>query len=89
MSLYVCIDCPLTGTNLGEWNSEKSLFENVFQVHKFHPGFKKGTFENERIQENIEKELAKKDFFKMLHRVIYSYKGPTKCYLLGDARDEI
>lgn len=89
MSLYVCIDCPLTGTDLGEWDSEKPFFANVFQVHKSHPGFKKGTFERERTQENIENDLAKKDFFRMLHRVIYSYKGPTKCCLLGGALDEI
>ena len=87
MSLYVCYNCPLTGTDLGEWNSEHSFFKNILLVHKSHKGFKKGIIEKKKTQASIATDFVNKNFHRMLHVVIHSCKGPTKCCLLRGALD--
>ena len=82
MSLYVCINCPLTGTDLGEWNSEHSFFKNVLQVHKHHGGFKKGIIKHRKTIEDIATNYMIKNYHRMLHVVIHSCKDPTKNCLL-------
>lgn len=89
MSLFVCIDCPLTGTDLGEWNSEHTLFKNILQVHKSHKGFKEGILEKKTTIEDIATKFMNDNFHKMLHVVIHSCKGPTKSCLLRGALDGI
>ena len=89
MSLYVCINCPLTRTDLGEWNSEHSFFKNVLLVHKHHKGFKKGIIESRKTIEEIATNYMIKNYHKILHDVIHSCKGPTKSCLLRGALDEI
>ena len=84
MTNWGCENCPLTGTDLGEWDSENDYFKNILQVHKYHKGFKEGIIERKRIQKKKESDLINIDFHKMLHIVIYSYKGPTKCCLLKE-----
>jgi len=89
MSLYVCINCPLTGTDLGEWDSEDTFFKNILLVHKSHKGFKKGIIEKKKTQENIAIDFMNKNYHRMLHIVINSFKGPTKSCLLRGVLDEI
>ncbi len=87
MSLFVCIDCPLTGTDLGEWNSEHSFFKNVLLVHKSHKGFKKGIIEKKTTIESIATNFMNKNYHRMLHVVIHSCKGSAKCCRLRGALD--
>ncbi len=82
MTLFVCLNCPLTGTDLGEWDSENSYFKNILQVHESHKEFQEDLTEKKKIQKQKETDLINNDFFRMLHLVIYSYKGSTKCCLL-------
>ena len=89
MSLYVCINCSLTGTDLGEWDSEHPYFKNILKVHKSHKGFKKGIIPIRKIVENYASEFLNKNYHRMLHVVIHSCKGPTKSCLLRGALDEI
>lgn len=89
MSLFVCINCPLTGTDLGEWDSEHSLFKNVLQVHKSHKGFKKGTIPIKKTVEDLATEYMVKNYDRMLHIVINSCKGKTKSCLTRGALDAI
>ena len=84
MTLFVCLNCPLTGTDLGEWNSDHPYFKNILKVHESHKGFQEDLTEKKKIQKQKETDLINNDFFRMLHLVIYSYKGPTKCCLLKE-----
>jgi hypothetical protein len=84
MTLFVCLNCPLTGTDLGEWNSDHPYFKNILQVHESHKGFQEDLTEKKKIQKQKETDLINNDFFRMLHLVIYSYKGSTKCCLLKE-----
>lgn len=89
MSLYVCIKCPLTGTDLGEWDSEHILFKNILQVHKSHDGFGEGIIKLRRTVVYEATEYMDKNYHRMLHVLIHSCKGPTKCCLRRGAIDEI
>lgn len=89
MSLYVCINCPLTRTDLGEWDSEHSFFKNILQVHKYHEGFKKGIIKHRETIEDITSNFMIKNYHRMLHIVINSFKGQTKNCLLRGVLDEI
>ena len=89
MSLYVCINCPLTRTDLGEWDSEHTFFKNVLLVHKSHKGFKKGIIKHRETIEDIATDFMNKNYHRMLHVLIHSCKGSTKSCLLRGALDEI
>lgn len=89
MSLHVCINCPITGTDLGEWDSEHPFFKNILQVHKHHDGFQKGTIKINNAVEDTATEFLDENYHKMLHIVIQSCKGPTKSCFLRGTLDEI
>jgi hypothetical protein len=89
MSLFVCIKCPLTGYDIGEWDSEHSLFKNILKIHKLHKGFKQGIIPVRKTIEDAAIEFMNKNYHRMLHVLIHSYKGPTKSCLLRGALDEI
>lgn len=86
---WYCENCPLTGTDLGEWDSEHEFFKNILQVHKSHKGFKEGKITPRKTIENDFTEYMNKNFHRMLHLVIHSCKGPTKSCLLRGALDGI
>ena len=86
---WYCETCPFTGTDLGEWESDHVLFKNILQVHKSHKGFQKGIIRKKKTVEDLATEYMNRNFHRMLHVVINSYKGPTKSCLLRGALDEI
>ena len=86
---WYCKNCPLTGTDIGEWDSEHPFFKNVLLVHKHHEGFKKGIITQRKIIEDILTDYMIKNYDRMLHVVIHSCKGLTKSRLLRGVFDEI
>ena len=84
---WYCENCPLTGTDLGEWDSNHPFFKNILQVHKSHKGFKQGIIEKKKTIECLATEFMNKNYHKILHIVIHSCKGSTKSYLIRGALD--
>jgi hypothetical protein len=74
----------LTGTDLGEWDSTHPDYKNILQVHKSHDGFGEGVIEKKVTLENIATDFMNKNFHKMFHVVINSYKTSTQCCLLKE-----
>ncbi len=89
MTSCCCKNCPLTGTDLGEWDSTHPDYKNILQVHKSHDGFGEGVIEKKVTLENIATDFMNKNFHKMFHVVVHSCKGPTKCCLLKGVLDAI
>lgn len=79
----------MSDSDLGEWDSNHTLFKNILQVHKTHDGFRKGTIKPIKTIEDSFTEFMNKNVNRMLHVLIHSCKGPTKNCLLRGALDEI
>jgi hypothetical protein len=89
LSSWYCKNCPLSNSDLGEWDSSHPLFKNILQVHKTHDGFRKGIITQRKTIESELTEYMNKNYHRMLHVVINSCKGPKKSRLLRGALDEI
>ncbi len=91
MTLFVCLKCPLTGTDLGEWDSTLSLFPQIYHTHKEHKGFQQGELilrgKANWGNTQIEKEFTNhfnQNIDRWLHELIADLKDSAKICLIKD-----
>jgi hypothetical protein len=78
---WFCKDCPLTGTDLGEWDSSSDFFRNVVIVHKNHRGFQQGVIQK-KVSELEQHTTALLE--SIFHSLIQNCKGCTKVMQIKD-----
>lgn len=81
MSLVHCKKCPLINDDCGPWDTDSTIFKQVFVIHKEHEGFGYGLLEREISELGKAVDMVLEQAF---HDVVSECKGCSKVQQIKD-----